>query len=104
MQNTQQIFIVGPNCSALKFKARSAFQTRFATNMAMNLETSSKDIATEVDHVDMLDASFDSFEGVIINIKEDMDENVFIILLRASISQWRQQVIHIINYVFQVIS
>ncbi|KAK1439761.1 hypothetical protein QVD17_05581 [Tagetes erecta] len=72
-------------------KTRSDFQTRSATNMAMNLETSSKDIATEVDHFDMLDASFDAFEGVIINIKNDMNENVFITLLRASISQWRQQ-------------
>ncbi|KAJ0733370.1 putative hydrolase [Helianthus annuus] len=45
----------------------------------------------EVDHVGMLDASFDSYGGVIINIKDDMDEGVFTTLLKASISQWKQQ-------------
>ncbi|KAJ0516225.1 putative hydrolase [Helianthus annuus] len=59
--------------------------------MAMNMENSSKDLVNEVDHVDMLDASFDAYEGVIINIKNDMDENVFTALLQTSISQWRQQ-------------
>ncbi|KAI3809692.1 hypothetical protein L1987_19290 [Smallanthus sonchifolius] len=75
----------------LRDKARSAFRTRYVTNMAMNMENSSKDLVNEVDHVDMLDASFDAFEGVIINIKDDIDENVFMTLLRTSISQWRKQ-------------
>lgn len=73
----------------LRDKTRSAFQTRYrsATNMVTNMEHSSN----EVDHVDMLNASYDAYEGVIVNIKEDMDENVFTTLLQTSISQWRQQ-------------
>ncbi|KAD3066644.1 hypothetical protein E3N88_34524 [Mikania micrantha] len=54
----------------------------------MNMETSSNEIVNEVD---MLNASYDAFEGVIINIENDMDEYVFTTLLRTSISQWRQQ-------------
>ncbi|KAJ0507824.1 putative hydrolase [Helianthus annuus] len=59
--------------------------------MAMNMEHSSKDLVNEVDHVEMLDASFDAYGGVIINIKNDMDEYVFTALLQTSISQWKQQ-------------
>ncbi|GJY21396.1 NUDIX hydrolase 2-like protein [Tanacetum coccineum] len=35
--------------------------------------------------------AFDGYRGVIVNVKKDMDENVFITLLRTSLSQWRQQ-------------
>ncbi|MFS7983844.1 putative pre-nudix hydrolase domain-containing protein [Helianthus anomalus] len=70
------------------------FQTRSATNTAMNMEHSSKDMVNEVEHVEMLDASFDAYGGVIITIKNDMDENVFTALLQTSISQWKQQVIY----------
>ncbi|PWA77951.1 nudix hydrolase 6-like protein [Artemisia annua] len=59
--------------------------------MATDIESSSKIPENEGDHVDMLDASFDGYGGVIVNVKEDMDENVFITLLRTSIFQWRQQ-------------
>ncbi|PWA41609.1 nudix hydrolase [Artemisia annua] len=57
------------------------------------MESSSKvpENEVEVDHVDMLNASFDGYGGVIVNVKEDMDENIFTTLLRTSISQWRQQ-------------
>ncbi|KAD3066626.1 hypothetical protein E3N88_34506 [Mikania micrantha] len=73
----------------LRFKASGAFQTRLATNIAiMNMETSSNGIVNEVN---MLNASYDAFEGVIINIENDMDEYVFTTLLQTSISQWRQQ-------------
>ncbi|MFS7983858.1 putative hydrolase [Helianthus anomalus] len=57
----------------------------------MNMEHSSKDLVNEVEHVEMLDASFDAYGGVIINVKNDMDEYVFTALLQTSISQWKQQ-------------
>ncbi|KAA8524873.1 hypothetical protein F0562_011296 [Nyssa sinensis] len=41
--------------------------------------------------VEQLDASEDAYRGVIVEIKEAVDPNVFTILLRASISKWRQQ-------------
>ncbi|KVI10602.1 nudix hydrolase 2-like [Cynara cardunculus var. scolymus] len=77
----------------LRDKARSAFQTRYrsSTNMVTNMEHSSKVSENEVDHVDMLNASYDAYEGVTVNIKNNMDENVFTTLLQTSISQWRQQ-------------
>ncbi|KAF5780603.1 putative hydrolase [Helianthus annuus] len=75
----------------LRDKVTTAFQTRSTTNMAMNMDHSSKDLVNEVEHVEMLDASFDAYGGVIINIKNDMDENVFTALLQTSISQWKQQ-------------
>lgn len=54
-------------------------------------ENSSKVQENEVDHVDMLNATYDGYGGVIVNIKDDMDENVFTSLLQTSISQWRLQ-------------
>ncbi|GJR35514.1 NUDIX hydrolase 2-like protein [Tanacetum coccineum] len=59
--------------------------------MATNIESSSKVPENEVDHVDMLNASFDGYGGVTVNVTEDMDENIFTTLLQTSISQWRQQ-------------
>ena len=86
--------ILCSNISGLTDKARSVIQTRYrsATKMATNVEHSSNISANEVDRVDMLNASFDAYDGVIVNVKENMDENVFTTLLQTSISQWRQQV------------
>ncbi|PWA89473.1 nudix hydrolase 6-like protein [Artemisia annua] len=55
------------------------------------MERSAKVPENELVRVDMLNASYDGYHGVIVNLKEDMDENVFTALLQASISQWRQQ-------------
>lgn len=43
--------------------------------MVTNTENSSK--------VDMLNATYDGYEGVIVNVNDDMDENVFTILLQT---------------------
>ncbi|KAK3022461.1 LOW QUALITY PROTEIN: hypothetical protein RJ639_046336 [Escallonia herrerae] len=44
-----------------------------------------------IQHIDLLNASEDAYEGVNVEMKEPMDSNVFVSLLRASISQWRQK-------------
>ncbi|KAI3753500.1 hypothetical protein L2E82_25554 [Cichorium intybus] len=48
-------------------------------------------VRNDVNHIDMLNATYDNYDGVIVEVREDMDENVFIALLQTSISQWRQQ-------------
>ncbi|KAF2284765.1 hypothetical protein GH714_030036 [Hevea brasiliensis] len=45
----------------------------------------------EVEQVRLLNGIEDSYEGIIIEIKEYMDSHIFIPILRASISQWKQQ-------------
>lgn len=82
-------------CSGLRNKARSAFQIKPATNIVTKMENSSTIHENEASQVDMLNATYDGYGGVIVNIKNDMDENVFTTLLQTSISQWRQQVIYI---------
>ncbi|KAI3509662.1 hypothetical protein L1887_25114 [Cichorium endivia] len=59
--------------------------------MVVRLENLSKVQRNEVDDIDMLCASYDNYDGVIVDVKENMDENVFIALLQTSISQWRHQ-------------
>ncbi|KAG8649464.1 hypothetical protein MANES_08G095901v8 [Manihot esculenta] len=44
-----------------------------------------------VNHVKLLPASNDDHEGVIVDMKEPMEPDVFLTLLRASLSLWRQQ-------------
>ncbi|PSR96466.1 Nudix hydrolase [Actinidia chinensis var. chinensis] len=44
-----------------------------------------------VEKIKLLDASEDAYGGVIVDMKEPMDSEVFASLLRASTSQWRQQ-------------
>nr|XP_043622374.1 nudix hydrolase 10-like [Erigeron canadensis] len=75
----------------LRDKARSAFKVRSTTNMVTNMIKSSKVSENEVDQVDMLNATYDAYEGVIVNIKDNMNENAFINLLQTSLSQWRLQ-------------
>ncbi|CAI9294900.1 unnamed protein product [Lactuca saligna] len=77
--------------SVLRDKSISTFQTRSATSMVVNFEDSSKVQNNEVDHIHMLNATYDNYDGVIVDIKENMDEDIFTTLLQTSISQWRQQ-------------
>ena len=42
--------------------------------------------------VDILNAADDAFGGVVVEMKEPMNSDLFDTLLRASISQWREQV------------
>ncbi|KAG8646739.1 hypothetical protein MANES_09G025818v8 [Manihot esculenta] len=48
-------------------------------------------IENGVNHVKLLPASNDDHEGVIVDMKEPMEPDVFLTLLRASLSLWRQQ-------------
>lgn len=43
--------------------------------------------------VQLLSAINDDFGGVIVEMKEHMDSNVFLTMLRASMSQWKLQVL-----------
>lgn len=61
------------------------------TSIVANLENLSNIKGNEIDHVHMLNASYDNYDGVTVEVKEDMDENVFTTLLQTSLSQWRQQ-------------
>ncbi|KAJ8898586.1 hypothetical protein K2173_001483 [Erythroxylum novogranatense] len=45
----------------------------------------------DVGQIELLTAVEDSYDGVTIDMKEHMDSQVFIPLLRASLSKWRQQ-------------
>lgn len=45
------------------------------------------------EHVELLPATNDDHGGVIVDMKEAMNSEAFQVLLRASISQWRQQVL-----------
>lgn len=49
-------------------------------------------IENGVNHVKLLPASNDDHEGVIVDMKEPMEPDVFLTLLRASLSLWRQHV------------
>ncbi|KAM7495294.1 hypothetical protein LguiB_029903 [Lonicera macranthoides] len=49
------------------------------------------DSEIRVEHIELLNATHDAYDGVIVDMKETMDSNVFATLLKASISQWRQQ-------------
>lgn len=51
-----------------------------------------------VEHVGLLNAVEDSYGGVTVKMKEPMDSKDFVPLLRASISQWRQQVLFFVFY------
>ncbi|XP_071726002.1 nudix hydrolase 2-like isoform X2 [Rutidosis leptorrhynchoides] len=55
------------------------------------MESSSKVSANEFDHTDMLNATYDNYGGVIIDVKDYINEIAFVILLQTSIVQWRLQ-------------
>lgn len=46
-----------------------------------------------IEHVELLPATSDNHGGVIVEMKEAMDSEVFVTLLRASVSDWRRQVV-----------
>ena len=45
-----------------------------------------------VEQVELLSSDNDSYGGVVVKIEQPIDSKIFPSLLRASISQWRQQV------------
>lgn len=45
-----------------------------------------------VPKIDLLDASEDAYEGVIVDMKEPMNSDLFVSALRASTMKWREQV------------
>lgn len=47
----------------------------------------------EVQQVQLLNGVEDLYQGVVVEIKEYIDSSIFIPLLRASLSQWKQQVL-----------
>lgn len=60
--------------------------------------TSSSPIVDQVcengnQHVEILPAINDLHGGVIVEMQEAMDSQIFLVLLRASMAQWRQQVL-----------
>ncbi|KAH7546935.1 hypothetical protein FEM48_Zijuj01G0253500 [Ziziphus jujuba var. spinosa] len=62
----------------------------------MTNSTSSSPIVDQVcengtQHVEILPAINDDHGGVIVEMKESMDSQTFLVLLRASIGQWREQ-------------
>lgn len=46
----------------------------------------------KVQQIGLLNAVNDKYGGVVVDMKEPMDSHIYVPLLRASISQWRQQV------------
>lgn len=52
--------------------------------------------ANEVRQVKLLDATNDDHGGVIVEMSEPMDSEVFVPILRASVSYWKQQVVILI--------
>jgi len=49
------------------------------------------DSENRVEQIELLNATLDAYDGVTVDMKEPMDSNVFATLLKASISQWKQQ-------------
>ena len=49
------------------------------------------------EYVNILPATNDAHGGVIVDLKEAMDSEVFAALLRSSLSQWKQQVVIMID-------
>ena len=45
-----------------------------------------------VEQVELLSSDNDSYGGVVVKIEQPIDSKIFPSVLRASISQWRQQV------------
>lgn len=64
----------------------------------MSASTSSSSVGehavavTGIEQVQLLAASNDRYGGVVIEMKEHVDPEVFVSMLRASLLQWRQQV------------
>lgn len=50
-----------------------------------------------IEHAELLPEIDDDHGGVIVDMKEAMDSEVFVTSLRASISKWRQQVVILVR-------
>ncbi|KAF8414267.1 hypothetical protein HHK36_002267 [Tetracentron sinense] len=76
----------------LKSRAVTPFNVRFMS-VPVSLSSAVEQVGAEneVQLVELLTASDDEHGGVFVDMKESMDSRVFASLLRASISQWRQQ-------------
>ena len=57
-----------------------------------------------VEQVELLSSDNDSYGGVVVKIEQPIDSKLFPSLLRASISQWRQQPAGICIVSFNLIS
>lgn len=73
-------------------------------SMSVSVNSSSMvDLCENGVHDDkLLPASDDVHGGVIVDMTEPMDPNIFLTMLRASISQWRQQVLILIKFPLKV--
>ena len=60
--------------------------------MSFSIDSLSPVLENGFQHVELLPASNDDHEGVIVNMEKPMDSKVFCMALRASLSQWRKQV------------
>lgn len=76
--------------------------TSFLVGM-MSISVNSSDRVCEngIQHVELLPATNDVHGGVIVDMKDAMDAQHFLTLLRASISQWRREVLLSIIYFIQ---
>lgn len=66
--------------------------------MSVSVNSSDQVCENGTDHVELLPATNDAHGGVIVDMTEAMDPQAFLTLLRASISQWRQEVL--LSYTF----
>ncbi|KAA8531841.1 hypothetical protein F0562_006442 [Nyssa sinensis] len=78
----------------LKVQPVTPFFIRFMSTTRSSLLVG-KQVVPEntVQQTELLDASNDAYGGVIVDMKEHVDPNVFVTLLRASMSQWAQQIV-----------
>lgn len=54
------------------------------------------------ENVELLPATNDDHGGVIVDVKDAMEPQAFLSLLRASIAQWRQQVLLFYIFSFEI--
>lgn len=53
-----------------------------------------------VQQIELLTSTNDDYDGVVVEMDQPMDSTTFVIILRASISNWKQQVVPIIGCFF----
>lgn len=64
-----------------------------SSSSSTSLPTAEKETVEEnIQQLELLNGEYDSYDGVIVKMKDPMDPNEFGSLLRASLSQWKQQV------------
>lgn len=63
-----------------------------SSSSSTSLPTAEKETVEEnIQQLELLNGEYDSYDGVIVKMKDPMDPNEFGSLLRASLSQWKQQ-------------